>query len=108
MAVTPETKVKEQYVKAIQQYKNTGHVIDRPYAAGKYGEVGWPDRDGCVCGLAFYVEFKASNNAKVRGIQQHRRRQIVAAGGTHFYVYDDESLNQFIEWLDATVRSNTK
>ena len=105
--MTPETRVKNQYLARIKQHKQSGVMVDRPYVPGQYGEVGWPDRDGCVCGLAFYVEFKAGETAKMRGIQHKRRDQIKAAGGAYFCVYDEGTLQLFMEWLDETVRRNT-
>lgn len=95
MATTPEGRWKQ---KTDRLLKELG-VWYFPPQAGPYGSSGIPDRIACVGGLLVGIEVKADRTKKPTALQQKCMRDIEAAGGKCFLVYDDQSLADLRQFI---------
>lgn len=86
--LTPEGR---QKAKVDRLLKELG-VWFYPPQAGPYGGSGIPDRVAIVCGMFVGIEVKADKTKKPTALQQKCMRDIEAAGGACFLVYDEQSL----------------
>lgn len=92
---TPEGKVKRDLDK---MFNAEGVEFHSPQA-GPYGGTGVEDRIAIVCGLYLGVEAKADASKKMTAKQELRKKKVLAAGGTHFLVYDKETIEQVRQWI---------
>lgn len=97
---TPEGKVKKALDKML---KAEGIWFYSPQA-GPYGVSGIPDRVAVVCGLFVGIEAKANSKCEMTALQERCMKQIKAAGGYHFLVYDKETIDQVRQFI-TDVRS---
>ena len=89
MAMTPEGKVKQKLDKMLKSLD----LWSFPPQAGPFGSAGIPDRIVCICGLFVGIEAKADKTKKPTALQDKCMRDIVAAGGVCFVVFDDDSID---------------
>jgi hypothetical protein len=95
MATTPEGKVK----RALDRMFHQERVWFYSPQAGPFGVAGIPDRVAVVGGLFLGVECKADKSKKPTRLQLKCMRDIEAAGGKCFVVYDDVTVEQVREWI---------
>lgn len=93
---TPEGKVKGWLDK---MFKAEGVCYFAPQA-GPYGSSGVEDRIAIVCGLYLGVEAKADASKKMTAKQELRKKAVLAAGGTHFLVYDKATIEAVRQWIE--------
>lgn len=86
---TPENKVKQKVDRLLQQHK----IWFYSPQAGPFGRSGVPDRVAIIRGKFVGIECKADATKKPTRLQLHCMRQIEAAGGVCFLVYDDATLD---------------
>lgn len=67
--------------------------------AGPFGRSGVPDRVAIVKGRFVGIEAKADYTKKPTKLQQHCMKQIEAAGGICFVVYDMDTIEQVREYI---------
>lgn len=67
--------------------------------AGPFGRSGVPDRVAIVKGQFVGIEAKADQTKKPTKLQQHCMKQIEAAGGKCFVVYDNATIEQVREYI---------
>jgi hypothetical protein len=97
MAATPEKKVKALLDKTLHQRK----VWFYSPQAGPFGRAGIPDRVAIVDGLFLGIECKADRTKKPTRLQTQCMKQIEAAGGRCFLVYDAETIEEVAQFIDA-------
>lgn len=100
MATTPEGRVK----KRLDLMLKTARVWFYSPQAGPYGRAGIPDRIAIVEGLFVGIECKADKSKKPTRLQIQCMEQIERAGGKCFVVYDDETIQNVREYIDARRR----
>ena len=88
MATTPEGRIK---AKLDRMLKAEGVWFYSPQA-GPFGVAGIPDRVAVVTGQFVGIECKADKTKKPTALQTKCMRDIEAAGGKCFVVYDDETI----------------
>jgi hypothetical protein len=86
---TPESKVKAKVDRLLNQHK----IWFYSPQAGPFGRAGVPDRVAIVRGQFVGIECKADSTKKPTRLQAQCMRQIEAAGGRCFLVYDDATLD---------------
>lgn len=97
MATTPEGKIKRKLDKMFAECK----VWSYSPQAGPFGRAGVPDRIAIVDGLFLGVECKADATKKPTRLQQNCMKQIEAAGGKCFVVYDDATIEEVRDFINA-------
>jgi len=95
MAATPEGRIKARLDKML---KAEGVWYYCPQA-GPHGVAGIPDRVAVVAGLFVGVECKADKTKKPTALQMKCMRDIEAAGGKCFLVYDNETIEEVREYI---------
>ena len=93
MAATPESKVKKQVVKVLQE---VGAYYFYPVTGG-YGRSGVPDVVACLRGRFIGIECKAGRG-QTTALQDKNLRDIENAGGIS-WVVNEVNLPTFIAWL---------
>ena len=97
MGMTPEGKVKAKFdamVKATPAWQFSPQ-------AGPFGRSGIPDRILCANGKFIGVEVKANSKKKPTALQLGCKKSIEAAGGKWFLVYDDATIAEVKDFIDA-------
>ena len=98
MSNTPEGKVKKKLEKML---KGKQGVWSFPPQAGPFGAAGIPDRIACVNGHLLGIEAKADHSKKPTALQKKCMGDIERAGGKCFVVYDDATIKEVEDWIDA-------
>ncbi len=98
MATTPEGKIKSKLDKML---KGLG-VWYFPPQAGPFGSAGIPDRIVCCRGHFIGIEAKADAKKKPTDLQAACMAKIEAAGGKCFVVYDDETIEEVRDYINAS------
>jgi len=98
MATTPEGKIKKKLDTMLKSEK----IWFYSPQAGPFGRAGIPDRvaiagDGKFIG----IECKADRTKKPTALQLSCMKQIEAAGGKCFVVYDDETIERVREYING-------
>ena len=98
MATTPEGKIKRKLDKMLK----SENIWFYSPQAGPFGRAGIPDRvaiagDGKFIG----IECKADRTKKPTALQLSCMKQIEAAGGKCFVVYDDETIEKVREYING-------
>ena len=98
MATTPEGKIKRKLDKMLK----SENIWFYSPQAGPFGRAGIPDRvaiagDGKFIG----IECKADRTKKPTALQLSCMKQIEAAGGKCFVVYDDETIERVREYING-------
>lgn len=102
MATTPEGKIKKKLDKMLKAEK----VWFYSPQAGPFGRAGIPDRVAIVNGLFVGIECKADKTKKPTDLQRKAMRDIEAAGGKCFLVYDDDTIDSVREFIAQHRRSH--
>jgi len=93
MAATPESKVKKQVVKILQE---VGAYYFYPVTGG-YGRSGVPDVVACLRGRFIGIECKAGKG-QTTALQDKNLRDIENAGGIS-WVVNEINLPTLVSWL---------
>lgn len=93
MAATPESKVKKQVVKVLQE---VGAYYFYPVTGG-YGRSGVPDVVACLRGRFIGIECKAGKG-QTTALQDKNLRDIENTGGIS-WVVNEINLPTFVAWL---------
>ena len=101
-ATTPENKVKAK-LDAMLKAEKVWYFSPQ---SGIYGVSGIPDRIAIVGGRFIGIECKADRTKKPTASQLLRMKEIEAAGGKCFVVYDHETINIVKNWIQDA-RSGT-
>lgn len=96
--MTPEGKIKK---KLDEMLKSKPHVWFFSPQAGPFGSSGIPDRILCVNNKFVGVEAKADGSKKPTPLQRACMKRIEAAGGKCFVVYDDKTIKEVEDYIDA-------
>ena len=99
MGMTPEGKIKKKLDKML---KSKEHLFFFPPQAGPFGASGIPDRVVCYQGKFLGIECKADAKKPLTALQLRAMRMIEAAGGTFFIVYDDATIAEVEDWINAS------
>ena len=99
MGQTPEGKVK---AKLDKELKKRDLYYFNPQA-GPFGKAGVPDKILCVGGLFIAIECKADHTKQPTALQIKCMSEIKAAGGVAFVVYDDESMQRGLDFIDEVL-----
>jgi hypothetical protein len=94
-ATTPENKIKKALDRALKEQK----VWYFSPQSGIYGVSGIPDRIAIVGGRFIGIECKADASKKPSAVQLLRMKEIEAAGGKCFVVYDHETIEHVMTWI---------
>lgn len=94
-AATPENKIKKRLDTMLKAEK----VWYFSPQSGIYGVSGIPDRIAIVAGRFVGIECKADASKKPTAIQLLRMKEIEAAGGKCFVVYDHETIDHVRNWI---------
>lgn len=94
-ANTPEGKIKAK-LKAQLKKEKVWHFSPQ---SGIYGASGIPDIVAIVGGQFIGLECKADGSKKPTALQVLRMKEIEAAGGKCFVVYDDETIENVMLWI---------
>lgn len=97
MATTPEGRIK---AKLDRMLKAEGVWFYSPQA-GPFGVAGIPDRVAIITGQFVGIECKADKTKKPTALQLKCMRDIEAAGGKCFVVYDDETIEIVRNYIRA-------
>ncbi len=100
MATTPEGKIKKKLDAMLKRKRDAG-VWFFPPQAGPFGRAGIPDRIVCCRGKFIGIEAKADSKKEPTALQIQCMRHIEEAGGKCFLVYDDKTIQQVEEYIDA-------
>ena len=95
MATTPEGKIKRKLDKMLK----SENIWFYSPQAGPFGRAGIPDRVAIINGKFIGIECKADRTKKPTALQLSCMKQIEAAGGKCFVVYDDETIEQVREYI---------
>ena len=98
MGTTPEGKVKKKLDTMLKSKRDVWYF---PPQAGPFGRSGVPDRIACVAGQLIGIEAKADASKKPTAMQQQCMDKIEAAGGKCFLVYDEATIQEVEEYIDA-------
>jgi len=102
MAQTPEGKIKKALDKTLQA---EGVWAYSPQA-GPFGSAGIPDRVAIVNGRFVGVGCKANKSRKPTALQTAIMARIENAGGKCFVVYDQATIEEVREFIDASNRES--
>lgn len=98
-ALTPEGKVKQMVAKIMKKYKLWYFFP----AANGMGRAGIPDIISIVDGGFVGIEVKADKTKKPTELQKICGREIQAAGGRWFLVYDADSCAELERYIQDKV-----
>jgi Holliday junction resolvase len=101
MPTTPEKRVKDKITHAL---KRLGVYYFYPVTGG-YGHSGVPDLVCCIGGRFLGIEVKAGSKVPT-ALQQQQLDKIAAAGG-HAWLVNEDTLEDFLLWLEQTARKET-
>ena len=96
--MTPEGKIKSKLDKML---RSKPHVWYFPPQAGAFGSAGIPDRVVCANNNFIGIEAKADKTREPTPLQDACMKRIEAAGGKCFVVYDDETIKEVEDYIDA-------
>jgi hypothetical protein len=94
--MTPEGKIKKKLVEVLKR-ENIWHYFP---ANNGMGRGGIPDVVAIVGGTFVGIECKADKSKEPTALQIQCGKQIRAAGGYWFLVYDDETISQVQKWIN--------
>ena len=96
-ASTPEGRVKRRLTDRLKHHK-----IWYFYPGNNgFGKSGLPDVIAIVRGRFVGIEVKADKTKKPTALQWKTGREIIAAGGLWFLVYDDDTISKVEEYICA-------
>lgn len=98
MSSTPEGKIKRKLDKMLKS-ENIWYYSPQ---AGPFGRAGIPDRVAIVDGRFVGIECKADRTKKPTALQLSCMKQIEAAGGKCFVVFDDETIEEVRTYINAS------
>jgi len=98
MATTPEGRIKNKLDKMLKSER----VWFYSPQAGPFGRAGVPDRVAILGGRFIGIECKADRTKKPTALQLKCMKEIEMAGGKCFVVYDDETIDQVREFINAS------
>lgn len=101
-ASTPENRIKA----ALDRMLKAEKVWYFSPQSGIYGVAGIPDRVAIVRGRFVGIECKADASKKPTALQLLRMKEIEAAGGKCFVVYDRETINHVRDWITQQYAGN--
>ncbi len=95
MATTPEGKIKSRLDKVFKKHK----IWYFSPQSGPFGRSGIPDRLAIVKGRIVGVEAKADRTKKPTALQDKCMREIEAAGGKCFLVFDNDTIKEVEDYI---------
>jgi len=98
MATTPEGRIKNKLDKMLKSER----VWFYSPQAGPFGRAGVPDRVAILGGRFIGIECKADRTKKPTALQLKCMKEIEMAGGKCFVVYDDETIDEVREFINAS------
>jgi hypothetical protein len=98
MATTPEGRIKNKLDKMLKFER----VWFYSPQAGPFGRAGVPDRVAILGGRFIGIECKADRTKKPTALQLKCMKEIEMAGGKCFVVYDDETIDEVREFINAS------
>ncbi|MEK9694279.1 MAG: hypothetical protein VW270_00865 [Candidatus Poseidoniales archaeon] len=98
MSSTPEGKIKRKLDKMLKS-ENIWYYSPQ---AGPFGRAGIPDRVAIIGGKFIGIECKADRTKKPTALQLSCMKQIEAAGGKCFVVFDDETIEEVRTYINAS------
>lgn len=101
MAATPESKVKKECVKLLQQY----HAYYFFPVTSGYGRSGVADIVVCFRGCYLAIECKAGKGTLTK-LQEIELAKVRAAGGETL-VINEHNIIQLLDWLQRKSRGST-
>ena len=100
MGDTPEGKIKIKLDRVLKRHK----VWFFSPQAGIFGKSGVPDRIAIVGGAFVGIECKADKTKKLTALQNICKGKIEDAGGKYFTVYDEFTINEVANYINASLR----
>ena len=94
---TPEGKIKRWLDKSL---KELGVWFYSPQA-GPFGKAGIPDRVAIVRGRFVGIECKADKSKKPTALQTITMKEIEMQGGKCFLVYDKETIQEVVSYIES-------
>jgi len=98
MGMTPEGRVKKKLDAMLKSKRGLWYF---PPQAGPYGSSGIPDRIVCIVGYLLGIEVKAGPKKQPTALQAKCMKDIEKAGGKCFLVYDETTIKEVEDWIDA-------
>jgi hypothetical protein len=98
MATTPEGRIKNKLDKMLKSER----VWFYSPQAGPFGRAGVPDRVAILGGRFIGIECKADRTKKPTALQLKCMKEIEMAGGKCFVVYDDKTIDEVREFINAS------